>query len=121
MLKVTKLWMLRLTNPRNSQNKRWCAVLVLVAACALAVSVATRYTAATTKSAGAATTVRKEVSPKPGWQRLIKDAATWLPPVVAYVAPQQPSSHSLLADRDAAAPIFFPEPNLYNRPPPFLS
>ena len=124
MLKTSwdaKLWMLRLTNPKNLRNKRWCAVLVLVAACALAVSVATRYTAPPTASGSVSTSVRKHVSPAPSWQRLIKIGAAWFPPVVGDAVLQEPNCYSRVAPETPAAPGLIAEPSLYDRPPPFLS
>jgi len=113
--------MLRLTNPKTFRNKRWCAVLILVAACALAVSLATRYTAPPIASASTTTTVRKQVSPEPSWQRLIKNAATWFPPVVGYAVLQYPRSYSRVVPETPPARDLFLEQNLYNRPPPVLS
>ena len=110
--------MLHPTNPNGSGIKRCWALVVILAVCSLAVSVATRYTAAPAHAGGATTTVEKHVAPEPGRQRLLQNAATWIPPVVCSVFFQVPLSYSRIVPAGPRIPTLLLEENLYNRPPP---
>ncbi|HZQ94502.1 MAG TPA: hypothetical protein VFA67_05800 [Candidatus Sulfotelmatobacter sp.] len=116
MLKIAE--MLRQTNPREPARKRWCTAMILVAVCALTLSVATRY-GSPAASDNTVTVVQKHSSWEPGLQRLLNNAATWMPPIVIaavlydlgcypHVAPSSPPVLNVLLEK-----------NLYNRPPPF--
>ena len=114
----SKFGMLRLTNFDGSQRQRWCAVVVLFAVCALTVSVTTRYTLSRGVSDNSVKTVRKHVSPEQSRQRLLKNAATWMPPVVSSSVLQAPTFYPRIAPAGPPIPRLFFEQNLYNRPPP---
>jgi len=112
--------MLHPTNPNGSGIKRWWALMVLLAVCSLAVSVATRYTSAPAGPDSATTSVRNHVAPEPGRQRLLQNAATWIPPVICPVVFQVPLSYSRVVPVGVRVPNLLLEENLYNRPPPSL-
>lgn len=113
--------MLRLTDRRNGRCARWCALVVLVATCSLAISVATRYGSPQDAVSGTSLTVHKAhgcSTYKPGRQRLTKDAADWLPPVLAWVNLYQPAPEPRIAAVDVAIPNLTFDSSLYYRPPP---
>jgi len=112
--------MLHPTNPNGSGTKRCWALVVLLAVCSLAVSVATRYTSDPTDSGGATTTVERHVTPEPGRPRLLQNAATWIPPLICSVVFQIPLSYSRIIPVGPQIPNLVLEENLYNRPPPSL-
>jgi hypothetical protein len=112
--------MLHPTNPNGSGIKRWWALMVLLAVCSLAVSVATRYTSAPADPDGATTNVRNHVAPEPGRQRLLQNAATWIPPVICSVVLQIPLSYSRVVPVGPRVSTLLLEENLYTRPPPSL-
>ncbi len=116
--------MLRLNEPEDLRCVRWCTVVVLVAVCALTVSVATRYCYSAGSSTYAGNTLHKRTSPEQTRQRLTKNAAKWVPPVVRVVVLQVPSSYPRIAPAGPPIPSLLFEEKLYNRPPPsseFLS
>lgn len=115
--------MLPMTNFQNSGHQRWCAALVSIAVCALAISVVTRYGGPCQSPVTSITSVRNHVSAEPGRQRLIKSVATWLPVVVCHAVLEAPSSYPPIAPVVPLLPGILLEQNLYNRPPPsdFLS
>ena len=110
--------MLRLTNFDDSRCKRWCAIVVLLAVSALTVSVATRYTLSTGSAEGSSTMVQKHSSPELSRQRLLKNAAVWVPPVIASFTLSEPSSYPRIAPAGPPIPGLLLETSLYNRPPP---
>jgi len=112
-----KAEMLALINCEDSRQRCWCAALVLFAICTLTVSVATRYTV-TPGLGGSACSLRKHSSPEPSRQRLMKGAATWVPPVACSAVFAAPSSYPRLAPAAPLIPALFFEKSLYNRPPP---
>jgi len=117
-------WMLRFANSENRRHQCWCAVLVLFAVCLLTVGVATRYGFSRDEGSGGVTRIQKQLSPEPGRQRLIKNAATWIPPVGGSALLEAPSSYPRIAPAGPPIPSLFFEESLYNRPPPsseFLS
>lgn len=103
------------------RRTRLCAVVVLVAAFSLAVNVATRYCSPAGSSSYAVRTAVKYVSADAHRQRLAKDAAIWITPVICSTLLHAPTSYPRIA---AAGPLIpslpFPEA-LYNRPPPSSS
>lgn len=113
--------MLSLTNPESPQCRRWCALVILLAVCALTVSVATRYGHAQSASASTGKTLQKHSSPEPSRQRLSKNAANWIPPVVRSITLQAPSSYPRIAPAGPPIPNLVLENSLYNRPPPTQS
>jgi hypothetical protein len=119
---VRRAEMVQLTNSRNSRCHRWCVAVVLFAAISLAVSVATRYGfSPATANRTATTTIQNHLSPDAGRQRLLKNAATWMPPVVSAMIFQAPAAYPRIAPAAPLIPSLFFEKNLYNRPPPFLN
>ena len=112
--------MLALTNRKDSRPARWVAALILAAVCALTVSVTTRY-GYSTSATGPAASVQKHASAQPSRQRLLKNAATWVPPVVCASVLEAPRSYPRVAP--SAPPIsgILFENQLYNRPPPALA
>ena len=117
MLEMAWLGMLRLTTPGKTGGKRWCTAIVLIAVCALTISVATRYG----YSPGPAneTVVQKHHSLPPGLQRLLNNAATWIPPVVEAAIFHELEQYSHVAPSDSPVSSAVLERQLYNRPPPF--
>lgn len=117
--------MLRLTDQENGRCARWCALVVLVAVCSLAIHVATRYGSVQAAASQASVAVQKSnsfSSHEPGRQRLTKDAANWLPPVLAWVNSHQPAREPRTVAVDPAIPNLTFDSSLYYRPPPtFLS
>ncbi len=121
MLELATLAMLRLTNLRNPGRKRLCTAIVLVAVCALTVSVATRYGDFSPSGADQARiVVQKHQTWTPGTQRLLDNAATWIPPFLDSVIFQGPGYYSHVIPSGPTVSSVLLERNLYNRPPPFL-
>ena len=111
--------MLSLTNRRNGRCARWCAFVVLMAVCSLAVSVATRYSSPETAPASTVKASRCYSSQEHGRQRLTKDAANWVPPVIVAWLLQEPASYpQITVETPAVANPSFASV-LYYRPPPF--
>jgi len=110
--------MIRLTNFRGLGHRRWCSAIVLVTVLSLALSVITRYAGHEGALSNQATVAQKHASLSHGHQRLLKDAAIWIPPVLSFEALPMPgfSSCIVLADGVAYSLVF--EGSLYNRPPP---
>jgi len=117
MLTMAYLSMLCFTDLARRGHKRWCTAIVLIAVCALTVSVATRYDSPVASGANVSV-LQQQSSWQPGIQRLLNNAATWIPPVIVsvllqdaaynpHVAPSRPDFSSVLLESD-----------LYNRPPP---
>jgi hypothetical protein len=118
MLKIALLAMLRLSNLGNPGRKRWCTAIVLVAICSLTISVATRYGAPSAHSNDTVTVVQSSL--EPGLQRLLNNAATWVPPAVDVALLQDPVYHPHVAPSGPTISSVLLERNLYKRPPPFL-
>jgi hypothetical protein len=108
----------------SQRHRNWCALVVLVAVCALTVNVATRYTSPDFPSSSKVQTVHAHTTPEMKRQRLAKNAANWLPPLVCFDVLQSPRSYPRIAPAGPPVPSVLFEENLYNRPPPsseFLS
>jgi hypothetical protein len=110
--------MLRFTDLARPRRKRWCTAIVLLAVCALTVSVATRYGSAVASDAQV-TVLQQHSSWEPGLQRLLNNAATWIPPAIISVLLQDPGSYTHVAPSRATFSSVLLESDLYNRPPPF--
>ena len=99
---------------RLSSSSRFA--LVFVATCCLTVSLATRFTAASSESV----TVRAVQSHSPDAQRqnLLGDGLTWTGPAVSFTLFEPPRSFvpAVLAVFPSTNPSF--DSWLYNRPPP---
>jgi hypothetical protein len=93
-------------------------VVALAAVCSLTVSVATRYTSAWNVSSPSVKTVQAHTTPEAKRQRLLKDAANWVPPLVRFDVLGSLSSYPRIAPAVPPRPIFLFEASLYNRPPP---
>ncbi len=107
------------------RHRNWCALVVLLAVCSLTVSVATRYSSSSWDASSLAVkTVRTHTTPNAKRQRLAKNAATWVPPLICFDVFRSPSSYPRIAPAGPPIISFMMEDNLYNRPPPssaFLS
>lgn len=112
--------MLRLTYLRHPGRRRWCTAVVLIAVCTLTLSVATRYSFCGNTANKSVTAVQNHESWTPGLQRLLNNAATWIPPVVGSAIFHGPVSYRQVAESGPAVLTVFLEKNLYNRPPPTL-
>jgi len=111
------LRMLRFTDLARPGRKRWCTAIVLIAICALTVSVATRYGSPVASDAKVSV-LQSQSSWEPGIQRLLNNAASWIPPVIISVLLQDPGYFPHVAP---SRPIFrsvLLESDLFNRPPP---
>jgi hypothetical protein len=111
--------MLQLTNLNSSPCRRWCSAIVLLAVCSLTVSVTTRYSLYPRTTGSAVKTIQKLTSTQPRCQRLLKNAAVWLPPVVSSDVLEAPRSYPRSASAGPPIPSLLFEDGLYNRPPPF--
>lgn len=110
--------MLSLTNKKSGGCARWCALVVLIAVFALAVSVATRYGSSEVVSTSAVKTSHSYSSQPPGRQRLTKDAANWVPPAIDCVPLQAPAPPARVPSVGSAIPNPSFASALYYRPPP---
>lgn len=115
---LVKREMLQLTKLEGSRSRGWSALVVLLVVCSLTASVATRYSFFRGSSDDTVTKVQKHMSPEPSRQRLMKNAATWIPPVVVSAVLEAPSSYPRIAPAGPPIPSLFFEKSLYNRPPP---
>ena len=117
MLKITRRAMLQITNLSSLGRKRFCTAIVLVAVCALTVSVATRYGSAVVSDT--TTVVQKHTSWEPSLQRLLNNAATWIPPAVEAAVLQTPRySPDVAPSGPKSLSSVLLESDLFNRPPP---
>ncbi|HTZ82001.1 MAG TPA: hypothetical protein VMB66_02350 [Candidatus Acidoferrales bacterium] len=110
--------MLRLTHPDSRRGRAFSALLVLVAVCSLAISVATRYCAPEYPSAAKTTVTHKHASSEPGRQRLTKSTANWLPPVVQDETLESPTEYQSVTPASPVILSTFLGQSLSNRPPP---
>jgi hypothetical protein len=101
---------------RRRQN--WSAVVVLVAVCSLTVSLATRYSSPGDGSVCSVKACARQTSPEAGRQRLAKDAAHWIAPVISSTVLRAPSSGTLITSAAPKISNFLLAEALYNRPPP---
>lgn len=102
-------------------RKRCWTVVALVAVCALFISVATRYTCSRSESDGAVKVIQRHSSSEPGLQRLLNNAAGWIPPVVSTAVLQEPGYHPHVVPSGPSVSSVLLEENLYNRPPPSVN
>jgi len=113
--------MIPFTSLRHPARRRWCTAVVLVAVCTLTLSVATRYSFCGNIANQSVTTVQNHQSWTPGLQRLLNNAASWMPPVVVSAIFREPESHPHVAPSGPIVSSVLLEKNHYNRPPPTLS
>jgi hypothetical protein len=102
----------------DRSRQKWCAAVVLVAVCSLIVSVATRYSYTCDAPSTTVKVVQIHTSPEAKRQRLAKDAADWMPPVIHFSVLHSPSSYPRIAPSGPPMPGLQFEESLYNRPPP---
>jgi hypothetical protein len=114
--------MLKLINSRNLRCRRWGSFVVLLAVLSLTVSVTTRYSFSHDGSSPAANQTAHKTSPQDQVrQRLLKNADTWMPPVVCVIMLEAPVEYPRIAPVGPPVADLFFEKNLYNRPPPILN
>lgn len=110
--------MKRLSNLEGQRPGRWRALVILIAVCALTVSVATRYYSPVSVSAPTIKTLQSHSLRETSRQRLTKDAATWVPTLVCSVTLQPPTFYPRVAPAGPLVPSVLLERSLYTRPPP---
>lgn len=118
MLRIARVAMLRLTNLGRPGAKRWCTALVLVAVCALTIYVATRYDRCVHVSDRNHTVVASPETFTPGLQRLLNNAATWIPPLVCAAIFDDRGYYSQPSQPDPKISSALLERSLFYRPPP---
>ena len=118
MLRIALLGMLQLSNLGKPCRKRWCTAIVLVAVCTLTISVTTRYSRSQGHADETVNTVQKHLSVAPGLQRLLNNAATWMPPIVEVAIFHDPVHYPYIVPSDLPTSSVLLEGKLYNRPPP---
>src|SRR5580698_10308682 len=104
-------------NPEQRRHTL-CAVVVLVAVCALTVSLATRYGGPWAASSQVVSSAHGHSSVDAKRQHLTKNAATWVPPLVCFDPLGSPSFYPRIAPAGPPVPGLLLEESLYNRPPP---
>ena len=104
----------------NHGRKRWCTAIVLLAVCTLTVSVATRYSICPNATNKNQTVVEADKS-WTGLQRLLNNAATWMPPLVEAEIFHDPGCYPHVVESGPRILTVLLEENLYNRPPPSAS
>ena len=112
--------MLQPTNLGKPSGKRWCTAIVLLVVCTLTISVATRYSSSQAPADETLTAAQPHHSSTPGLQRLLNNAATWIPPVAETAVFHDPGHYPHITPSDAPISSVLLERNLYNRPPPSL-
>jgi len=112
--------MLHLNNLTSRQSKRCWIAVVLLAVCSITISVTTRYTVPGKAGDSKVTTVRNHLDfdTEQVRQRLLNNAASWMPPVVgsAILGQNKTFDPIILAGPPASRQFF--EQSLFNRPPP---
>jgi hypothetical protein len=96
--------------------RNWRAALVLVAICALSVSLATRYTVLNSDVTGVK--VVKSQSSDAKRQHLVRDALKWTAPAAKFTLVPAVQSHVHVVSAIFPATNLSSESWLYNRPPP---
>jgi hypothetical protein len=93
--------------------------MVLAIACSLAISVVTRYSTALSASSSSVKTIQTHSNDEASRQRLAKDAADWIPPVISFVGLRPPTFYPRVSAARPSIVTLLLDDNLYNRPPPF--
>jgi hypothetical protein len=114
--RISEMFHFNNLEPRHSKLS-WVAV-VLLAACSITISVATRYSVPGKAVDSKVTTVRNHVDSEPIRQRLLNNAASWMPPVVCSAIRQENQSFTRVVWSSEPAPKLFFDESLSNRPPP---
>ena len=103
----------------NSQPRKMRgAVIVLVAVCSLTVSLATRYYSPSDDSSPIIKAFHSNVAPDAKRQRLTKNAANWMPPLLGVTVLQIPTSYYRIVPPRPPVRSLICDKSLYNRPPP---
>ena len=110
--------MLSLTNKTSGGCAHWCALVVLTAIFALAVSVTTRYGSSGVAPTSTVKASHSYSSQLPSRQRLTKDAANWVPPTIDWVPLKVPARPSRLPSVGSVIPNPSFASSLFYRPPP---
>jgi hypothetical protein len=105
----------------NSRRWPWFYFVIAFAAISLTLSVVTRYSFSYSTHNCTMVTVRGHRSCDTGRQRLLKDGASWVAPVVTAEVLQAPVSYPRIAPSGPPIPRLIFEKKLCNRPPPFLN
>lgn len=92
--------------------------MVLVAVCALTIYVATRYDQCVQASDQNHTIIANSQSWTPGLQRLLDNAATWIPPLVCAAIFDDRGYYPQVSQPAPRASSLLLETDLYYRPPP---
>lgn len=93
--------------------------MVLIVVCSITVSVATRYCVPGKATDSKVTTVRNHLDSEPIRQRLLNNAASWMPPVVGSAIFEDKRTFTRVIWIDPPAPRLLFDQSLSNRPPPF--
>jgi hypothetical protein len=107
-----------LEQSKSQRRKMRGAVIVLVAVCSLTVSLATRYSSRSDDSSPIVKAFQSKVAPDATRQRLTKNAANWMPPILSFTVFQVPSSYHRIAPPRPPVRSLICDKSLYNRPPP---
>ena len=98
-----------------------CALAVLVAVCAITISVATRYSTPEQVGTANASSVHQVVSPASNRQRLIATSEAWHPPVARVAFLDTTTYYPRMAPAGPPIPSVLFDESLYYRPPPHPS
>ena len=109
-----------LSHFEGPRRKNWCAVVVLVAVCSLIVSLATRYSTPCDAPLPTVKSVQNHTYTDAKRQRLVKDAANWMPPVTCVDGLSVPNFYPRIAPAGPPIPTLVLEENVYKRPPPYF-
>lgn len=101
-------------------RQRGCALVVVVAVCALTVKLTTRFSLFESAPTPAITTLQPHVSPAPNRQRLMSTATACNAPMVRASLLDSTTSYPRIAPAGPPMPSVLFEKSLYNRPPPGL-
>jgi len=113
--------MFHLNNLESRQTKRRWIAVALLAVCSITISVATRYSVPGKAGDSKVKLVRNHVDTEPARQRLLNNAATWMPPAVGSAILQENESFTQVVWTGPPAARLFFEQSLFNRPPPSRS
>jgi hypothetical protein len=101
-------------------HQRGCALVVVLAVCALTVKLATRFSLFESAPTPTITTVQPRVSPAPNRQRLMSTATACIVPIVRASLLDPTTAYPRIAPAGPPMPSVLFEQSLYNRPPPGL-
>src|SRR5580700_6864 len=101
-------------------SRAWRTLLIVVAVLSLTVSVATRFTVTATSQTQGVSSVTQSIV-QPHRQRLNRDAAQWVAPVIISIFASLVISYSRNAPPQPRFAIYLSDDSPYNRPPPSLN